>query len=138
MTKSRVRNVLVPKSAVMHNLNFGETFFPQDKASLLKPFNLPDGFQVLGVHYDYQRDCFCFLVQHETFDEVEECFEPPTMRALFVTVIPDVVAMLAKQRELCRLIEALPASEEATKLSVLASEVAHQLQNNLHPYHAAN
>lgn len=129
----RVKLVYVNQSDVMHNLNFGETFFPCERASLLKPINLPEGFKVIAVTTDFSRSGFVFLVSHPSFEIVPSHIVPPEIRAEMVTVKPDLVLLLEKQRQLCQMIEQLPASANATEMSVLASDVAAELQSYLYP-----
>lgn len=47
---------------------------------LPKPLNIPDGAKVCSVQSNYAANCFDFVVEHETFAEVQECCELPVVR----------------------------------------------------------
>lgn len=38
---------------------------------------LPDDTKVIGVHSDWPSQCFVFVLQSKTFDEVLDCCEAP-------------------------------------------------------------
>lgn len=111
-----------------------------------RPVELPEGFRVLSCHPDYQHNAIAFTVQHDSFEEVPDCCMSPEMRLTFEQVKVELKEQTANElgvafvellkvglNDLCAEIEKLPASEQQTRVSVMASNLAMQLQRVLNP-----
>ncbi len=46
---------------------------------------LPEGTRVVSVHEDYRRSAFGFVLEHESFEPVEDCVELPEIKVEWVT-----------------------------------------------------
>lgn len=44
---------------------------------------LPEDVDVHGVYYDHHLSAFCFMLSHESFEEVEQGMEPPTIEVIW-------------------------------------------------------
>lgn len=79
----RVRVVRIPHGTLLNMLKP-----PHESHSFvqLQIVELPEGARVLSVHNDFMRGCFVFIVQHQSFDVVDEALQPPihpTRRRVF-------------------------------------------------------
>jgi hypothetical protein len=70
----RVRVVRIPHGTMLNML----TPPPESHSFVqLTMIELPEGATVLSVHNDFMRGAFVFIVQHPSFDLVEEGLQPP-------------------------------------------------------------
>lgn len=142
--KVRIKTLIVSPEIII-------AMFRVDIASMtvLRPVDIPEGAIVRAVNHDYQRRAFALTVEHPSFDEVDDYIEPPEFKSGFsiqrvnlnndcASIAADVISvlkvMLEKQTAICGMIEALPASPEATALSVAAAEVRSGLSAIVNPH----
>lgn len=145
MSKVRHKNIVLSDTTIIQLLMAGQKVDDNLKAmTVLSPVSLPDGFKCVGMFPDYSRRACVVTVEHESFDEVPDCSPAPEMEVTIRSVKVNLNntplgeeilldSVLKRLSELCAKIEHLPASPEQTDLSILASGIAHDIQQQVYP-----
>lgn len=80
----RRKVVFVPERFIL-------TFFNRSEfLNLPIPANLPPDVRAISAHHDFLRNAFAVVIEHESFEEVNEAVQLPEVEIIWWTVKLDV------------------------------------------------